>query len=333
VYKDKVKLHEREKRHRAGELKSIALDVTNKCNMKCEFCYAKTFAHKEPVSLEILKKALDEAYDMGVTHYILQGGEVCADYERLKKIITMIYPDETYINIVSNGWAMTKEKILELKELQVDKITFSLDSGIEEEHDLSRIAGSYRRTLEAIDNCISVGLLSGISTVVTHESLYSEGFKRAYNIAKEKRIRFDVQIAEPVGKWDGRKDCLIDKDDAAYIWKMYNESPTLANGQTMVKRDLYRGKNRSCPAGTEFMAITADGNFMPCNFIQATLGNIKDRSLREMRDDLLKSKWFSEEYPYCILGESDKFFKEIVAKYMDSPKPLDAYEIFNLNKA
>jgi len=130
MYGLKTKLHEREKAYRSGNLRSIALDVTNKCNMNCRFCYADTFARKEPISLDILKKALDEAYEMGVCHYILQGGEVFADYERLKKIMAMIHPDETYINIVSNGWGVTKDNVAELKELQADKITFSLDSGI-----------------------------------------------------------------------------------------------------------------------------------------------------------------------------------------------------------
>lgn len=330
MYALKNKLHEREKVYKPGNLRSIALDVTGKCNMHCEFCYAETFAQKEPVALDILQKALEEAYEMGVCHYILQGGEVCADYDRLKKIIAMIHPDETYINIVSNGWGMTREKIEELKALQTDKITFSLDSGIESEHDESRMPGGYQRVLAAIDMVKEAGLLTGISTVVTHESLYSEGFQKAYEIAKDKGIRFDVQIAEPVGKWDGNKECLITPEDAAYIYNLYQNSPIMDNGQTMVKRDLYRGDKVCCPAGTEFMAITVDGNFMPCNFIQATLGNIKDKSLKEMRNDLLKSKWFCEEYPYCILGECDKYFEEVVEKYKEIDKPLDAYEVFSL---
>lgn len=331
MYALKTKLHEREKAYKPGNLRSIALDVTGKCNMHCKFCYAETFAQKEPVALNVLQKALEEAYEMGVCHYILQGGEVCADYDRLKKIIAMIHPDETYINIVSNGWGMTKEKIEELRDLQVDKITFSLDSGIESEHDENRMPGGYRRVLDAIDMVKEAGLLSGISTVVTHESLYSEGFQKAYEIAKDKGIRFDVQIAEPVGKWDGNKECLITAEDAEYIYNLYKDSPIMDNGQTMIKRDLYRGRDKvCCPAGTEFMAITVDGNFMPCNFIQATLGNIKDKSLKEMRDDLLRSKWFCEEYPYCILGEDDKYFEEIVAKYKNVEKPLDAYKIFGL---
>lgn len=333
MYSEKIKLHEREKNHRSGDLRTIALDVTGKCNMRCGFCYAETFANKEPVALDVLKKVAKEAYEMGVFHYILQGGEVLADYGRLKAIIGMIYPEETYINIVSNGWMMTRNIIDELKDMHVDRITFSLDSGIEEEHDENRMRGGYRRVLEAIDQVLDAGLLSGISTVVTHHSLYTEGFKRAYEIAKDRGIKFDVQIAEPVGKWDGNRECLITEEDSKYILDMYRTSPILPNGQRMVKRDLFSGDEAPCcPAGTEFMAITVDGNFMPCNFIQATLGNIRDRSLREMREDLLRSDWFNEEYPYCILGESKKFFDEIVFPNRNKEKPLDAYKVFGLTR-
>ncbi len=332
MYANKPKLHERERNHKHGELKSLHLDVTNKCNMKCKFCYAETFADKEPISLEILKGALDEAYEMGVTHYCLTGGEVCADYERLKKIISMIHPEETFINIISNGWGMTKERILELKELQVDKIAFSLDSGIEAEHDANRMPGSFKRVLRAIDNVLEAGLLCGISTVVTHESLYSEGFRKAYEIAENKGIRFEVQIAEPVGKWDANKECLITKEDSEYIYKLRENGPVMKNGEKMVRRDIYQWDGTYCKAGREIMSISADGNFMPCNYIQATLGNIQDRTLKEMREDLLQSEWFNKEYNYCILGECDRFIDEVVLKYKDCAKPLDAYEVFGLKR-
>lgn len=332
MYANKPKLHERERNHVKGNLKSIHLDVTNKCNMKCKFCYAETFVNKEMISLDVLKKVADEAYEMGVTHYCLTGGEVCADYERLKEILKIIHPDETYINIISNGWGMTKERILELRDLQVDKIAFSLDSGIEEEHDENRMKGSYKRVLEAIDNVLEAGLLCGISTVVTHQSLYSEGFKKAYDIAKEKGIRLEVQIAEPVGKWDANTECLITKEDAEYIWKLREEGPTMANGEKMVRRDIYHWDGNYCRAGKDIMSISSDGNFMPCNYIQASLGNVKDRSLREMREDLLQSKWFNQEYNCCILGECEEFIEDVVMKYKDVEKPLNAYEVFGLER-
>ena len=60
------------------------------------------------------------------------------------------------------------------------------------------------------------------------------------------------------------------------------------------------------------------------------MGNIKDKSLKEMRMDLLKSEWFCKEYPYCILGECNEYFEEVVEKYRDADKPLNAYEVFGL---
>lgn len=32
-------------------MRTVAIDVTPKCNMKCEHCYAEPFAHVEPVEL------------------------------------------------------------------------------------------------------------------------------------------------------------------------------------------------------------------------------------------------------------------------------------------
>lgn len=330
MYAEKLKLHERQRLHKPGQLRSIALDVTPVCDMGCSHCYAETFYTVKPIELDIFKKALDEAYELGVFHYILQGGEPTQDPERLEAIIKMIYPDETYINLVSNGWRMTKSMICWLKDLKVDKITFSLDSGIESEHDKNRRPGSYARVIEAINGVLEVGILTGISIVVTHQTLYSEGFKAAYEFAKGKRIRLDVQIAEPVGMWDGQKDHLITPEDAKYIKHLQEISPKLPNGQDMIKRDIFAGCKDHCPAGTEFMGLTADGQLLPCNFLQYSLGNIRDNTIKEMREALLTSQWYDGKHLNCIIGEDHEFIDTFVIPYIGQSKPLDAYKIFNL---
>ena len=267
MYSEKPKLHQRQKEHKPGNLRTIALDVTPICNMRCPRCYAETFRQVKPVELSVLQKALDESYELGVFNYVLQGGEAIQDPHRLEAIIQMCHPDETYINVVSNGWSMTRQKIRWLGNLKVDKIAFSLDSGIEGEHDVERMPGSYRRVLQGIDDVLDEGLLTSISTVVTHQSLYSEGFKKAYVYAQTKRIRIDIQIAEPVGNWDGQKEYLITPEDAGYIKELQKNCPTLPNGQRMVNRDIFSGECDHCPAGTEFMGITPDGHLLPCNFL------------------------------------------------------------------
>lgn len=330
MYNDKVKLHQREKKHKQGSLRTISIDVTPVCNMSCSHCYADTFMQNEPFNLIAFEKTVDELYKLGVFHYVLQGGEPIADPDRLEKIFELIRPDESYITLVSNGWEMTKDVIQWLRKLGVDKIAFSLDSGDEKEHDENRREGSFKKVMEAVDNVLDVGLDVSISTVVTHESLYSEGFNKAYEYVKSKKLRFDVQIAEPVGKWDGVKELLITKEDAAYIKKLQRESPLTWNGREMIKRDIYCDDCDHCPAGTEFMAISADGHVLPCNFLQYSLGKIQDESITKMRKDLLRSNWFSELHHNCIVGEDEEFIDSFVMPFVGQNKPLDAYKVFNL---
>jgi MoaA/NifB/PqqE/SkfB family radical SAM enzyme len=299
--------------------------------MNCQHCYAETFAQSKLVELDILRKAIDEAYDLGVHHYILQGGEPICDRDRLERIIHSLYVDEAYVNVVSNGWVMTKECIRWLKGLKVDKIALSLDSGVEQEHDRHRRNGSFKRVLQAVDDVLSEGLFASISTVVTRQSIHSVAFESALKIAKSKGIRIDVQIAMPVGKWDGKKEYLVTSDDARYIKKLQAEYPVLPNGQKMINRDIFNfGGPDHCPAGTEFMAITSDGHFLPCNFCQFTLGSIKDKSLAEMRSDLLNCDLFNSEYSRCLVGEDELFIDKYIMPYINEQKPLDAYRIFNL---
>lgn len=299
--------------------------------MSCGHCYAEPFNRAKMVDLETLGRALEEFHELGVSHYVLQGGEPITAPERLEFILRHCFPDESYINVVSNGWSMDRERIRWLKSLKVDKIAFSLDSGIEEEHDSNRLSGSFHRVLAAIDIVREEGLLTSISIVVTHESLYSEGFRRAHEIARGKGLRLDVQIAEPVGKWDGRKDMLITPDDARYIKRLRDESGAIATGQAMINRDIYCGERDHCPAGLEFMSLTANGKLLPCNFLQFSLGDIRDRSIRQMRDDLLRSPWFRGEVSNCLCGENDAFIDRYIVPHKNEAKPLDAYELFDLN--
>lgn len=333
MYTEKTKLHKRHAKYQAGNLRTIAIDVTAKCNMKCSHCYAETFVNAVPVDLQVLQRALDELYEMGVFHYVLQGGEPIEDMVRLEAILKMCHPDEAYLNVVSNGWKMTPEVIAWLKALKVDKIAFSLDSGIAEEHDARRREGSFERVIQAVDDVLAEGLLTSVSVVVTHQSLYSEGFRKVYKYALDKQIRLDVQIAEPVGKWDGRRDLLITAEDAAYIKQLRSDGPVLSNGQKMVNRDVFSGKEDHCPAGTEFLSITADGKCLPCNFLQYSLGCLADYSVMEMRDALLESNWFSNDHPMCLCGENELFIDEFIMPYVDVTKPLDAYKVFKLKES
>lgn len=330
MYQMKPSLHQRQKEYRPGNLRSIALDVTTKCNMECGHCYAKTFENHPMISLPELKKGIDELYELGVFHYVLQGGEPLVEFDRLLKIIDMLRPDETYINVVSNGWLMSKDKIRELRAAGVDKICFSLDSGLAEEHDANRKSGSYHRVLQAVRDVINEGLHVSLSTVVIKDGTKTDRFRAVLAIAQQFGIRLDIQVAMPVGQWDGQTENLITSKDAAHIKELWRTLPKTSNGQYAVHRDIFTGECDHCPAGSEFMAMTATGDILPCNFIQYSLGKVGEKPISEMRDAIRKLDWFGGKHPICLLGEDLEFVRRFVTPYVCQKKPLNAWKVFGL---
>ena len=331
MYNNKVGLHKRQKDYKVGDLRTISLDVTNLCNMECKHCYAESFKGCHNIELDVLERFFNDAYSLGAYHYVLHGGEAILEFDRLAAIIQMIYPEETYITVVSNGWAMDVSTIHKLKILGVDKICFSLDSGIEEEHDANRRPGSYSKVLTAIENVKQEGLHVAISTVVTRDNWNSVGSRKLLEIATKLGVRVDLQVAMPVGKWDGEKDIRITSEIAADIVDIY-QNRLMPDGTRSVSRDVFWSGGYRCPAGRDFMAITASGEMLPCNFCQYSLGNIKDVPLKQARNALMESKWFQGTHPVCLLGEDDEFFDLFVAPNVDKAKPLDAYKLFNLKR-
>lgn len=332
MYLNKPKLHKKQKDHRTGDLRTMGIAVTSYCNFHCDKCYFEPFRNLKLVELSVLKRAVKELNSLGVFHYILDGGEPLTNMERLEEIIKMVYPDDSFINVVTNGWFIDIPKVKLLKSLGVDKITFSLDSGIEQEHDTARKKGSYARIMKGIDIVLQEKLLVAISIVATHRSLYSRGFQKAYEFAKDKKIKMDVQCAAPIGRWDGKREVMLTTKDSAYIKHLQLTSPILPNGQTMVNRDIYFGEYDHCPAGVEAMAIMPDGSLVPCSVLPYSLGNIKDKSITQMWKDLSTSKWFDGKRRPALCGEIPEFIDDFVMPYIGKPKPLDAYEVFDLKK-
>jgi len=176
MYREKPILHQRQKAHRLGQLRTVSVDVTPMCNMNCHHCYAETFRKSTAVDINVLVAGLKEFHDLGVFHWVLQGGEPIVDTKRLEAILLGCYPNDSYITVVSNGWEMTKDRIHWLRQLKVDKIAFSMDSGISHEHDAIRLPGSFEKVCNAVDNVLAEGLFTSVSITVTRISLYSEGF-------------------------------------------------------------------------------------------------------------------------------------------------------------
>jgi len=107
------------------------ISVTSACKYRCKHCYQRHDVGKD-IDIEVLMDITRKLQNMGIAFFNIEGGEPFGTYERLKKVCEVI-DDRSEIWINSTGFGITKEKLLELKQLNVTAIMFSLHSAIPEE--------------------------------------------------------------------------------------------------------------------------------------------------------------------------------------------------------
>lgn len=151
--------------HNLGQL---TLQVTQRCNLKCEYCaYSGNYFNREHtnkvMSFETAKKAIDyfishsrDASFFGISFY---GGEPLLEFELIKKCVA--YADsraegrKVSYNFTTNGTLLTEEKYEFLVKHDF-AILVSLD-GPQEVHDRHRVfagstIGSFERMFENLKN-------------------------------------------------------------------------------------------------------------------------------------------------------------------------------------
>ena len=139
-----------------------SIEITQKCNHNCFFCYSKLTKVKPG-----LYKAKKQRKIKSVT--ISQYGEPLLEKEKLEKAIAIAKDFGARVDIQTNGSLITKDTVNMMEKLGVDMIMISLNSSSREEHELITGADTFCKVLEGIELCSS----SSIYTVV--RSIYIPG--------------------------------------------------------------------------------------------------------------------------------------------------------------
>jgi MoaA/NifB/PqqE/SkfB family radical SAM enzyme/ubiquinone/menaquinone biosynthesis C-methylase UbiE len=291
-------------------LRGISFATTYECNFKCSHCYALHFRKEtaSPLTLHEKIAVIREAKSIGAVSVDFVGGEIGISLE-FEKILSNIPVSSLNISLQSNGYQMTKERVLDLKSMGVDKIGISIDSGLEEEHDaFRRQKGSYQRCFQALDNIRDAGLNSCIITCVTKGDTRNESFKRLVEYAIKHKIQLVFSAVIPFGEFENNTDILCDEDDFMAMAELHKKYPFLT-------RDNYENLGSlGCPAAKQVMYISEYGDVMPCAFMHITFGNIRNESLRSIRDRMLNNPYLKDYHPLCWISEDKDFIKHRIPK-------------------
>ena len=132
--------------------KSIGIETTNICNLRCIMCpYPRMTRKKEKMGMPLFKKILDDALAFGVKDLELNMyGEPLLDdliFERIR------YAKEKgfYVQLFSNGTLLLLEnRISRLLESGLDRIIFSIDSVDQTVYEQIRTGAKYSVVIDGI---------------------------------------------------------------------------------------------------------------------------------------------------------------------------------------
>ncbi|MBN2444498.1 MAG: radical SAM protein [Spirochaetales bacterium] len=277
-------------------------ELTYACNMRCKHCgsgcgekYPNELTTEEALAL------CDDLVEIGMKLITLSGGEpfMREDWPQIARRLAL---GGVTVNVISNGWFISKDLIRTAQEAGIVNIGISLD-GLKETHDFIRRKGAFDHVMTALDNAAALKMPIAINTSINTKNLYE--LQKIKEILVEKKvIKWQFQIASPMGNLLENPELIITPDevdiliDSVYdIMKEGKILPYLADdiGYYNTKEMEIRGqdsiqKNASCPwggcyAGKRVLGIRANGDISGCLSIRDdnfTEGNIREFSLKEI---------------------------------------------------
>ncbi|MGN1299238.1 MAG: radical SAM protein [Candidatus Scatovivens sp.] len=278
------------------------LAITNACNMNCKYCSVKKMHSKirNGLTTEEYKNIIDKLVEIGTFQIGLTGGEPTTRKD-LVELVKYIADKKVACNLTTNGYKVSEELIIKLKEAGLTQVQISLDSYKKEVHEKYRTEGSFDRAIETARLFKKHGFIVGVDTVVTNNNLEDiEKFmefleknnfdgltiiklKQGYlnlETFKEQLPEYNkyAELIDKICKRKGKLEVTIDCSSVNNLCK------------TLTLEEQNKIHSAGCPAGHTLISIAPNGDIYPC----AALTNEKYK-IGNMLIDNLEKIWNENE--------------------------------------
>jgi len=264
-----------------------------------------------------------ECMKLGAVNFSFQGGEPLL-VRQIGDIIAACRPGHNVISVTTNGTLLTEDRVPDLKRLGVDILTISLDSAIAEEHDSFRgAAGTFAKAMSGIRLALKEGLRVTIGTVVTHQTLRSEGITGLVKLAEELRLLLYFIMPVPAGRWVDSHEMFLTQKDLAYIDEVTRLSP-------YVRTDFQANLGSyGCGAVKEILYLTPYGDVLACPFMHISLGNVFEETISTIRNRALQNPYFATYQQTCLVSTDAQFIEKYLSKTFDAKElPVPWKDVF-----
>lgn len=288
----------------SGEVKSqfiplvVSWNVTAKCNLKCAHCYLNADDRKQidELSTDAGKLLIHQIAEVSKPLLILSGGEPLLR-EDIFELIRYGTERGLKMGVGSNGMLIDDAVAQKLKDAGATTVSISLDSSVPELHDQFRgVKGSWQKAVEAIKALKRSGIIVQVNTTVTQQnySQIGEIFALSEKLGAE---NFHLFFLVPTGRGVKIEDITPDMYEKM-ITSSFSKSaqynlnikpscaPQFMRIAKQIGVDMSRWV-RGCMAGMYYCRIYPNGEVTPCPYLPIALGNIRQRSFKDI--------WFNSE--------------------------------------
>ena len=272
---------------------AVTISVTNRCQLSCQHCSVPAGESSEPeLSTEEFKRVIAQCLDLGTTNITFTGGEPLL-FAGLEELLSSIPREKAVALVFTNAQALSEQRARSLKEAGAWGIQISLDSPDPEEHDRFRAAGSFEAVEKGVKAARKAGLLVGLSTYATNESVQE---KRLSGIAEwgaawgvQEISVFDVI---PTGRLLHHEEVMLSPQNRKSLIEESQQLRKKYSGQMHVITQSWTNSRKGfarfigCLAGNYQFHISSSGDFRPCDFTPFSMGNVRTESVQDLWEKL-----------------------------------------------
>ncbi len=255
----------------------MIFSITTKCNLHCENCYAQALhpPSDHELSTEEIRNILSEARELGVSFFVIAGGEPFLRPELLE--LTAEFSSLLFL-VFTNGMLIDDKMLKQLKKQKNVVPMVSLE-GQAEETDGRRGEGVYEFVESLIKKLHLNGIFFGTSLTITRATFSALTDYRFVQRLAQAGCKFFLYL-EYTPIIEGTGNLVLTRDQRKQLMQLTGDFHSKLSALFITVPGHEEEVGGCLAAGRGFVHLTAEGDVEPCPFAPFSDANVRDSTLK-----------------------------------------------------